>query len=81
MAVRGAGNVKAPAPHHYGQKERSFIRVPLRTSAHKEGAVAMIGEWSPQPPQKKTTNKQQEETPARKKKKTLQAQPSEEKER
>jgi hypothetical protein len=42
-------------------------------SVHNEGAVAMVGEWTPQP-----RKNAQEYDRARKKKKTLQAQPSEE---
>jgi hypothetical protein len=45
--------------------------------AHKEEAVAMVGEWSLQTGKKTHKRKHQ----ARKKKKTLQVQPSEEKER
>jgi hypothetical protein len=49
-AVRGgAGNVKAPAPTTTDRKRGDFIKVPLLTSAHKKGAVAMVGGWSPQP--------------------------------
>jgi hypothetical protein len=52
-AVRGgASNVKAPVPTTTDRKRGDFIRVPLRTSAHKEGAVTMVGEWSPQPGKK-----------------------------
>jgi hypothetical protein len=76
-AVRGgAGYLKAPAPTTTDRKRGNFIRVPLGTSAYKEGAVAMVGvvtaTWKEKP---------QEETPSQKKKKTLQAQPLEEKER
>jgi hypothetical protein len=46
-------------------------------STYKEEAVAMVGEWSSQPGKKPHKRKHR----ARKKKKTLQAQPSEEKER
>jgi hypothetical protein len=59
MAVRGGvRNVKAPASTTTERKKGEFIRVSLGTSAHKEGAVAMIGEWSPQPGKKQQTNKQ-----------------------
>jgi hypothetical protein len=50
MAVRGGvRNVKALAPITTERKKGVFIRVPLGTSAHKEGEVAMIGEWSSEP--------------------------------
>jgi hypothetical protein len=43
-AVIGAGNVKATAPTTTGRERGNFIRVLLGKSAHKEGAVAMVGE-------------------------------------
>jgi hypothetical protein len=43
-AVRGASNVKATAPTTTERKRGDFIRMPLGTSTHKEGAVAMVGE-------------------------------------
>jgi hypothetical protein len=54
----GAGNVQVPAPTTETERE-DFIRVPLETSAHKEGTVAMVGEWLPQP-----GKKPQEEIPS-----------------
>jgi hypothetical protein len=76
IAQKGeAGNVEAPPPPLL-REFTSLCRVSLGTSAHKEGAVAVVGEWSPQP-----EKKEQEETPSQREKKTLQAQPSEEKER
>jgi hypothetical protein len=44
----GAGNVEAPATNNTKRKWPKFIRVPLGTSAQKEGVVAMVGEWLPQ---------------------------------
>jgi hypothetical protein len=68
-AVRGgAGNVKVPATTTTDRKRGEFIRVPLGTNAQKEGAVAMVEEWLPQPG--KTP---QEQTPCQREKKTLQA--------
>jgi hypothetical protein len=37
----GTGIVEARAPN---DRERGFYRVPLGMSAHKEGAVAVVGE-------------------------------------
>jgi hypothetical protein len=39
----GAGIVEAPAPNDI-KKERGLYRMALGTSAHKEGAVAVVGE-------------------------------------
>jgi hypothetical protein len=58
------------------RKRGDFIRVPLGTSAHKEGVVAMVGGGHRNP--EKTHKRKHRD---RKKKKTFQAQPSEEKKR
>jgi hypothetical protein len=57
-----ASIVEASAPNDRKRK-RGLHRVLLGTSAYKEGAVAMVGEWSPQP-----GKNPQEETPSQKEK-------------
>jgi hypothetical protein len=68
MAGRaGAGIIESPASNDIKRESEDYIRVPLGTSEHKEGADVAGRE---QTPGRKETQKQ---------KKTLQAQPWEEK--